>query len=228
MAVRRILLVPALVAAAFAVAAAQPKKEEVMLGELVAMLGGSYDNLAQSRASSEHPALRLMVVPVDAPGVGDHVFYVQEMAADDARRVLAQRLYVLNVVPKSEQAIMTQLDFNEPGRWRDGQLTRDLFRALLMQDLRVRAGCELLWSRKPQEKGAGRKTVINAFIAVTGSACRAASRDTGETVKVAQRMELDAEGLAIFEQQRDAAGVLVAGDLRDPWFRFFRRADAPW
>jgi hypothetical protein len=220
------LLVLVLLAASGVAVTAQPKREEIMLAELVAMLGGSYDNLAQSRASSEHPALKVMVVPVDAPGVGDHVFYVQETAADDARRVLAQRLYVLNVVPKSEQAIMTQLEFNEPGRWRDGQLKPELFRALLMQDLRVRAGCELLWSRKPQEKGAGRKTA-RAFIAATVGSCRAASRDTGETLKVLQRMELDAEGLAIFEQQRDAAGVLVAGDLRDPYFRFSRRADAP-
>jgi hypothetical protein len=228
MAARRVLLIPVLLVAAFAAAAAQPKKEEVMLGELAAMLGGSYDNLAQSRASSEHPAVRLMVVPVDAPGVGDHVFYVQEVAADDARRVLAQRLYVLTVVPKREQAIMAQLDFNEPARWRDGQLKRDLFRALLMQDLRVRAGCELLWSRKPQEKTASRKATAMAFTAVTGASCRASSRATGETVKVEQRMELDAESLAIFEQQRDAVGVLVAGDLRDPYFRFSRRADAPW
>jgi hypothetical protein len=215
-----------LLAASGIAVTAQPKREEIMLAELVAMLGGSYDNLAQSRASSEHPALKVMVVPVDAPGVGEHVFYVQETAADDARRVLAQRLYVLNVVPKSEQAIMTQLEFNEPGRWRDGQLKPELFRALLMQDLRVRAGCELLWSRKPQQKGAGRKAA-RAFIAATVGSCRAASRDTGETLKVQQRMELDAEGLAIFEQQRDAAGMLVAGDLRDPYFRFSRRADAP-
>jgi hypothetical protein len=227
MAVRRIVLLPILLGAALAAAAAQPKKEEVMLAELAAMLGGSYDNLAQSRASSEHPALRLLVVPVDAPGVGDHVFYVQEMAADDARRVLAQRLYVLNLVPKREQAVMTQLEFKEPARWRDGQLRRDLFRALLMQDLRLRSGCDLLWNRKPADKSAGKKPA-STFVAVTGSTCRASSRLTGETVKVEQRMELDAEGFAIFEQQRDAAGALVSGDLRDPYFRFSRRADAPW
>ena len=227
MAARRIVLLPVLIAAAFAVAAAQPKKEEVMLAELVAMLGGSYDNLAQSRASSEHPALRLLVVPVDAPGVGEHVFYVQEMAADDARRVLAQRLYVLNVVPRREQVVMTQLEFNEPARWRDGQLRRDLFRALLTQDLRLRSGCDLLWGRKPVDKSAGRNAP-STFVAATSSTCRASSRLTGETVKVEQRMELHAEGLAVFEQQRDAAGALVSGDLRDPYFRFSRRADAPW
>jgi hypothetical protein len=207
--------------------AAQPRREDAMLENLKALLGGSYDNLAQSRASSEHPALKLMVVPVEAPGVGDHVFYVQEIAADDARRVLSQRLYILNVVPKLEQSIMTQLDFKEPSRWRDGQLRRDLFRQLLMEDLRVLAGCELLWSRKPQDK-AGASKVINAFTATTGSECRATSRDTGETLKVELRLELDAEGLSVSEQQRDAVGVLVSGDLRDPYFRFTRRADAPW
>jgi hypothetical protein len=228
MAARRFFLLPVLLAAAVAAGAAQPRKEEVMLAELVTMLGGSYDNLAQSRASSEHPALRLLVVPVDAPGVGDHVFYVQEMAADDARRVLAQRLYVLNLVPKREQAIMTQLEFNEPARWRDGQLKPELFRALLMQDLRLRSGCDLLWIRKPVDKGAGKKEPPRAFVAATSSTCRASSRLTGETVKVEQKMELDADGFAVFEQQRDAAGALVSGDLRDPFFRFSRRADAPW
>jgi hypothetical protein len=197
-----------------------------MVAELVTMLGGSYDNIAQSRASSDHPALRLMVTPVQAPGVGDHVFYVQEMAADDARRVTAQRLYILNGVPGREQAVLAQLDFNEPARWRDGHLKRELFRGLLQQDLRLRAGCELAWSRKPQEKGS--KVQPAGFVAITGSGCRAASRTTGETLKVQQRMELDADGLAIFEQQRDAAGALVSGDMPDPFFRFSRRADAPW
>jgi hypothetical protein len=228
MAARRTILLSALLMASLDCLAAQPKREEVMLAELTAMLGGSYDNLAQSRASTEHPALRLLVVPVDAPGVGDHVFYVQEMAADDARRVLAQRLYVLNLVPKREQVIMTQLEFNEPARWRDGQLKRDLFRALLMQDLRLRSGCDLLWSRKSADKGSAKKAAASSFTAASAGTCRASSRLTGETVKVEQRMELDAEGFAVFEQQRDAAGALVSGDLRDPFFRFSRRADAPW
>ena len=88
-----------------------------------------------------------MIAPVQAPLVGDHVFYVQEMAADDPRRVLSQRLYVLNSVPDSESSAMTQLDFAEPSRWRNGHENRDLFRGLLMQDLRVRTGCDLLWKK---------------------------------------------------------------------------------
>ncbi len=72
-----------------------PKPRGSVPGQLLAALPGSYDNLAQSRAEPRPSRrCRLMIAPVQAPLVGDHVFYVQEMAADDARRVLAQRLYV--------------------------------------------------------------------------------------------------------------------------------------
>ena len=199
-------------------APAKPRKDEVFLEQLATSLAGSYDNIAQARNDPEHPALRLMIVPVQAPLVGDHVFYVQEMAADDLRRVLAQRLYVLNVIPRKEQAVLTQLDFNEPLRWRDGQKNRDLFRSLLVQDLRARPGCDLLWQRD----GKGFKA------ALLNDACRASSRATGETVRVEQRMQLGVETLNLFEQHRDATGVIVYGAGADPWFRYFRRADAPW
>jgi hypothetical protein len=207
-----------LAAMAMTVAMAKPARDEVFLAELASALAGSYDNLAQSRTDAEHPALRLMIVPVQAPLVGDHVFYVQEMAADDLRRVLAQRLYVLNVIPKKEQAVLTQLDFNEPLRWRDGQKNRDVFRSMLMQDLRPRPGCDLFWQRD----------VMGFKAALQGNACRTTSRATGETLRVEERMQLGAETLNIFEQHRDAAGVIAFGAAVDPWFRYSRRADAPW
>ena len=199
-------------------AAAGSAKEEQFLSQLTATLPGSYDNLAQSRVDgADHPPLRLMIVPVQAPLVGDHVYYVQEMAADDLRRVLSQRLYVINSVPKKQQAVLTQLDFKEPLRWRDGYRTPELFRSLLTEDLRARPGCDMLWERDGKN-----------FKASVGSGCRASARDTGETLQVEQRMQLGPERLAIFEQHRDANGVLVFGAAADPWFRYIRRADAPW
>lgn len=187
------------------------------MGELAAMLPGSYDNLAQSRAGEGHVALRLVIAPVRAPLVGDHVFYVQEMAADDARRVQAQRLYVLHPAQEGERALLAQADFAEISRWRDGHLNRDLFKSMLPQDLRPRPGCDLVVTRQ----GTG-------FVAAGGSACRMSAPGTGETLRVEQRFELDADGLAVFERQRDAAGTLVRGGGNDAWYRFSRRADAPW
>lgn len=201
-----------------AVVFAKPKKEDVFLAQLAAMIGGSYDNIAQARRDPEHPGLRLMVVPVQAPLVGDNVFYVQEMAADDQRRVFTQKLWVLNVIPKREQAVLTQLELKEPLRWRDGHNNRDLFRSMLMQDLRPRPGCDLLWQRE----GSGFKAALQA------NACRASSRATGETLKVDLRLQLTVDGLNLFEQQRDAADVLVSGEITDPWIRYARRGDAPW
>jgi len=197
---------------------AKPRKEDLFMAQLVGMLAGSYDNIAQARRDADHPGLRLMVVPVSAPLVGENVFYVQEMAADDQRRVFSQKLWVLNVIPKREQAVLTQLELKEPLRWRDGQNNRDLFRSMLMQDLRARPGCDLLWQRE----GEGYKAAPQA------NACRTASRSTGETLKVELRMQLTADGLEMFEQQRDAAGELVGGAMSDPWIRFARRGDAPW
>jgi CpeT/CpcT family (DUF1001) len=211
----------ALAVTALALAAtvfAKPKKEEVFLAQVAAMLSGSYDNIAQARGDAGHPGVRLMIVPVKAPLVGDTVFYVQEMAADDLRRVFSQKLWVLNAVPKREQAVLTQLDLKEPVRWRDGQNNRDLFRSMLMQDLLARPGCDLLWQRD----GEGFKAALQA------NACRTSSRATGETLKSDLRMQLTADGLNVFEQQRDAAGVMVSDALPDPWFRFARRGDAPW
>jgi hypothetical protein len=197
--------------------ASTPPADEAFVQQLLVQLAGSYDNLAQSRASPEHTALRLVVAPVQAPIVGDHVFYVQEMAADDARRVLAQHLFVLNPVPGRQQALLTQADFSEPLRWRDGHANRDLFRSLLPQDLRLRPGCDLLVTRKD-----------GGFTAATGSGCRGSASGSGEAVKVDQRITMDVDGIALFEQQRDAAGQLVLGGEADPWYRFARRADAPW
>jgi hypothetical protein len=194
-----------------------PKPDEVFLDQLLGALAGSYDNLAQSRAAPDHAPLRLMIAPVQAQLVGDHVFYVQEMAADDPRRVLAQRLYVVESVSGSEMAVVTQADFVEPLRWRDGQAKRELFRSLLMQDLRIRTGCDLLFKRE-----------AGGFAATQTANCRGSARDTGEALRVEQRITLNADGSALFEQQRDAAGKLVYGDEPDPWYRYARRADAPW
>ena len=93
---------------------AKPKKEDIFLAQLAGHAGRQLRQHRAGARDADHPGLRLMIVPVQAPLVGDNVFYVQEMAADDPRRVFSQKLWVLNVVPKREQAVLTQLDLKEP------------------------------------------------------------------------------------------------------------------
>src|SRR5690606_19164874 len=197
--------------------ASQPKRDEVFLAELAVVLPGSYDNIAQSRASPGHVALRMVVAPVQAALLGKHVYFVQEMAADDAQRVMSQRLFILQPVEGEERALLLQADFAEPMRWRDGHLRRDLFKSLLPDDLRPRVGCDLAFTRSPR-----------GFSAAGRDACRISAPGNGETLRVEQQLELDPDGLAVLERQRDATGVPVREEPADPWYRFARRADAPW
>jgi hypothetical protein len=195
------------------------KQGERVMAEFTALLPGSYDNLAQSRlANGEHVPTKLMIAPVEAPVIGDHVYYVQESAADDARRVFGQRLYTAIESNNPLHPVLAQYDFTEPGRWRDGQLRRELFRGLLPQDLRLRAGCEL----RVERADAGFK------MANDPKSCRVPARGTGETLRAEQRMELDREGIAVLDIRRDASGTVLEGGQSDPWYRFVRRADAPW
>lgn len=195
------------------------KKGDLLLEEFVANIQGSYDNLAQSRLpGSEHAPLKLLIAPVDAPLVGDNVFYVQEAAADDPRRVFAQRLY--NVIESADplHPVLAQYDFTEPARWRDAHLRRELFRGLVHGDLRLRSGCEMRIER----------TDGGFALQNDPKACRVPARGTGETLRAEQKMKLDDDGLAVLDIRRDAAGTVVEGGESDPWYRFIRRADAPW
>lgn len=210
-------LCTALLLLLLAACASQPKRHEVFLAELAAVLPGSYDNIAQARASGAHAALRVVIAPVQAALLGKHVYYVQEMAADDAQRVMAQKLYILDGVEGVERAVLLQADFAEPMRWRDGHLRRDLFKSLLPDDIRPRVGCDLVFTRDAR-----------GFVATGRDTCRISAPGNGETLRVEQRLELDADRLAVLEIQRDAMGVVVRGEGADPWYRFARRADAPW
>lgn len=202
--------------------AQQKKKGEMELAQLVAMLPGSYDNIAQARADTTdaaqpggtREALRLVIVPVYAPLIGDHVFYSQEMAAQDPRRVTAQRLMSFDLAADAT-LLQVSIALNEPARWRDGHLHPELFKGLLPQDVKAQTGCELVWTKT--EKGfAGHNDK---------RLCRATSRATGETLHVESQFELDGDRLAILDRQYDAAGRAVIGLQSDPWYRFERRAD---
>src|SRR3954466_11800892 len=79
-----------------------PAKRAVELAQLAKLLPGEYDNRDQVRSaeSAQLPQLRVVIVPIYAPLVGKDIFYLQEMAADDSRRVTAQRVLSLEVTPK--------------------------------------------------------------------------------------------------------------------------------
>ncbi len=104
------------------------------LAALAGQLPGEYRN----------PEQALMVLRLAAPMVGDAVYYVRETKADDARRVISERIWTLDVAADA-RILGVSYALDEPERWHGGADNPELFRSLLLRDLRLLPGCELLW-----------------------------------------------------------------------------------
>ncbi len=204
---------------ALAACATQSDLRKAELEQLTQLMPGLYDNRAQAQADAAkpgergHEALTLLILPVYAPTIGEHVFYLQETALEDTARVLAQRVMTFDVGADGEivQELMT---LNEPQRWRDGPRNLDVFKSLMANDVRVTAGCEMVW----------KKTAEGFEASNDSKRCRTNSRATGEVLRVESRARIDAETLSLSDRHLDAAGRVVYGDLAEPFYRFQRRA----
>jgi hypothetical protein len=205
---------------ALAGCADQAKRRDGELQELVGLLAGRYDNIAQVRTEAaaggaQRESLLLAIVPVYAPLIGDNVFYLQESAASDPRRVITQQLLSLQVSNGEPLLIETQLALADPARWREGSRNPDVFKSLLQQDVKLQNGCEITWHKVP-----------GGFDGATDVArCRTSSRSTGEALRVDLRLQLRDDTLHLTERQLDATGVVVQGGGADTGTLFQRRAD---
>jgi CpeT/CpcT family (DUF1001) len=130
----------------------QTKVHEAEQAELLAVLPGHYDNTAQAEAdirdhlNPPHDAVALTITHVYTPRIGHHVYYAQETAADDPRRVFSQKMYSFTVDEK-RGIVETLYEFVDPVRWRDGQLNKDMFTSVVAEDVQPE-GCQLLWKKK--------------------------------------------------------------------------------
>jgi hypothetical protein len=112
---------------------------------------GHYDNTAQVEADTRahtHPpdAIALTITHVYTPRLGHHVYYAQETAADDPRRLFSQKMYSFEVDEK-RGIVETLYELAEPLRWRDGQQNKDVFTGMVIEDVQPEA-CQLLWKKK--------------------------------------------------------------------------------
>jgi len=147
---RQVLLASLLLATLLAGCADQARKNEDEMTQLLALLPGRYDNSAQLEADAHagapaHEKVALVIAHVYTPRLGHHLFYAQEMAADDPRRVLGQKMYGFEVDEK-RGIVETVFEFAEPLRWRDGQLHPEVFTSVVIEDVHAE-GCQLLWKK---------------------------------------------------------------------------------
>lgn len=133
-------------------ASGPPKATESDLTTMLTLLPGRYDNAAQAEAdlrAGAHPAqaaVALLILHVYTPRLGHYVYYAQESAADNPRRILGQKMYSFELDEK-RGIVETLYEFVEPGRWRDGAQSKELFTAVQTEDVQPEL-CQLIWKRQ--------------------------------------------------------------------------------
>ena len=133
-------------------ASGPPLATEADLTLMLTLLPGRYDNGAQAEADLRtgthpaHEAVALLILHVYTPRLGHYVYYAQESAADDPRRILGQKMYSFQLDEK-RGIVETLYEFVEPGRWRDGAQSKELFTAVQTDDVQPEL-CQLIWKKQ--------------------------------------------------------------------------------
>jgi len=203
-----------LFAALIAGCATQGKTGDADLVHLDQWLPGHYDNRAQvaddRRAGrTPHDARTLTIAPVNSLMVGQHVFYLEERTADDAKRLLQQRIISFDIV--GSFIVETPWDLTDPPRWREGGSNPDLFTSLQPRDLKQVRGCQLTWKKDGSR-----------FVGMDDrQRCRTSAPDDS-TIFLETRIELSSDGLGLSERGYGLDGKMVQGRQEDPFLRFVR------
>ena len=130
----------------------RPRLTDSDLLLMLTILPARYDNSAQAELDVRnnvhpaHEAVVLVITHVFTPRLGKYVYYVQESAADNPNRVLAEKMWSFELTDKHVIS-QTLYQFNEPARWRDGYLNKDLFTGVQLEDVQLEP-CKLTWEKK--------------------------------------------------------------------------------
>ncbi|MGB8327036.1 MAG: CpcT/CpeT family chromophore lyase [Steroidobacteraceae bacterium] len=183
------------------------------LAELVSWLPGSYESQEpQSGVRAPLAAVLLVIVPVYAPSIGEHVFYAQEMAAADPRRVMGQRLLSF-AVSDDGRILQTDYALADPLRWRDAQRNPEVFMGLQPPDLRSPASCALVWRRDADRFSASQDR----------DTCPARAAANGAASILEPGARLGREELVLGGAGEDASGRVVYGSADNPIYRLRKR-----
>jgi hypothetical protein len=180
-----------------ALAASKRKQEEAEFLQFLHGMSGEFDNLSQvdDEANGQHSAVVLSLRPLNLQALGRLVVLARETAADDKRRVLAQRIWTIER-DKEHHIVQRVYVFKEPQRWVMSTENPEILEALLPDDLQQLTGCDLLWS----------KTDAGFSGALRPNACRPSAEHEGMLVETSA--ELNGDDLILTEQQAGPRGRL--------------------
>ncbi len=185
---------------------AQPARAD-LLDELSDTLPGFWENRTQwedagrpgATDQTRHVLMNADIAPAAVPGLGDAVFYLQQIQDDFAPHVYRQGLLVLTSEPGGAVRMSIRA-FADENLWLDAHLDPARLSTLREADLLpADPGCDLFWRRA--EAGLVAETAPDA--------CRIDSARLGTTLRRMERWTLDGNRLTQYDRVERPDGTVV-------------------
>ena len=169
---------------------------------------GEYDNHEQNwqdkldEVEQVHEHLHHIFYRVDAPAIGEHIFFVQQYMDGDPANVYRRRLYRFSL-DDTEQAIRLDIySYKDESGYADGHLQPGLFASLSKKDLIERPGCEVYWKLAGDHFHGYMKE----------KACSVISRTSGKRIYITDDLRLYPDAIWIRDEAFLADGSRVFGN----------------
>jgi len=117
---------------------------------------GEYDNNEQVWQQAEDGVpedqrlehIHHIFLPVEAPGIGEHTFFIRQYMDGDYENVYRQRLYNM-VMDEDEKAVRLQIfSFNDEAKYRNTDQDPSLIKNITLEEVRNMPGCDVFWRFK--------------------------------------------------------------------------------
>lgn len=203
-------LLPLVFAALFSVAlpcVAMTADEEFAL--LLEWFEGEYDNHEQvwqqeidevaEKDRLEHIHHRF--VSVDAPALGDHIFFVLQTTDDDLDKVYRQRIYSFTQDEEEGAIRLTIYRMEDEAKYTDSWKEPGLIKDIGMDEVSTTTGCEVFWKHNGE--------FFDGYM--KDRACHFFSKRSGKEIYITDTLRLTDSEIWIADKATDAQGNYIFG-----------------
>lgn len=170
---------------------------------------GEYDNNEQVwqqktdgvEEKDRHEHIHHIFMKVDAPKIGEHIYFVKQYQGGDYEDVYRQRLYKFTRNDVEGAIQLTIYNFNDEKRFRYMDKTPALAGELTAEDLRTTPGCEVYWKFNGE--------YFDGYMHPTS--CTFVSRRSGKKITITDTLRLTENEIWIGDKAYDEDGNKVFG-----------------
>jgi hypothetical protein len=170
---------------------------------------GEYDNHEQVWQQKENGVaeedllehIHHRFVSVEAPALGEHVFFVLQTMDDDLDKVYRQRLYVFDRDEQEDAIRLIIYRMADEAKYRDSWRQPELVRDITMEEVSTLPGCEVYWRHNGE--------FFDGYM--KDKACHFFSKRSGKEIYITDTLRLTDSEIWISDKAFDAEGNHIFG-----------------